>query len=153
MPPSVTSRQASVISSVKFEVSSNIISPGSLAFPRSALSPCRACPTQRGLGEDEVVPRPPKGTSPDGAVSRPLSETLLTSSGSVIPHRAPPTGFFQRPPLRRLPVRCPLPHIASDVLRRDDANRHTCSAFVGSHHPDGFLHRTVRKLVASCCRP
>jgi hypothetical protein len=153
MPPSVTSRQAPVILSVEFKMSSNLLSPGSLAFPRTASSPCRACSTHRGLGEDHVVSRSPKGTPPDGAVYRPLSETLLTSSGLMIPHQAPPTGFFQRPPLHRLPMRCPLPHIASDVLRRADANRHTCSAYVGSHHLDGLLHRTVRKLVASCCRP
>ena len=153
MPPSVTSRWSSVISSVEFEFASNFASPGSLAFPRTASSPCRALSTHRGLGEDDVVPRSPKGTSPDGAVFLPLSETLLTSSGSMTAHRAPPTGFFQRPPLRRLPIRCPLPHIASDVLRHDDASRHTRSAFVVSHHHDGFLHRTVRKLVASCYRP
>jgi len=36
----------------------------------------------------------PKGPVPDRAVSLPLSETHLASSGPVI-YRAPPTGFFK----------------------------------------------------------
>ena len=95
----------------------------------------------------------PKKIQPYVAFLLTLSETHLASLGSMIPHRATPTGFFKD----RLSVDirrwCPLPHFASDVLRHDDATRHTRSAFVGSHHLDGFLHQTVRRLVASYSRP
>jgi hypothetical protein len=66
--------------------------------------------------------------------------------------RAPSTGFLQRTPLRRLPRRCPLTRNRGSG-RPEGATPPTRSAFVVSHHPDGFLHRRLRGLVASRCRP
>jgi hypothetical protein len=44
-------------------------------------------------------------------------------------------------------------HTPLGALRPDGATRPTRSAFVVSHHPDGFRLHNPRRLVASCCRP
>ena len=94
----------------------------------------------------------PRDVPPDLACRASLLETHLASSGPAFSRRAPPSGFFKD----RLSVDVRLgvhSHTSCDVFRPDAATRPTCSAFVGSHHLDGFLHRVVRRLVASCCRP
>lgn len=67
-------------------------------------------------------------------------------------HRTPPSGLSKDRPSIDISfgVHSRTPRGA---LRPDAATRPTCSAFVVSHHPDGLLHRNLRRLVASCSRP
>lgn len=136
---------------VYVDVLSSLASIGSLASPDATpvSSPCvrralTGCP--RGCAP-----------SPEGSGARPcrLSSALGDASRVVRPSALLGSSYrvIQRPPLRRCPAWCPLPHTASDVLRHDDATRHTRSALVVSHHLDGLLHLTVSGLVASRYRP
>ena len=136
---------------VCIDVPSNLACIGSLASPdatpvsssyvRRALTGClRGCaPSPEGSGA-----RPCCLSSALGDASRVVRPSVLLGSSYRV---------IQRPPLRRRPAWCPLPHIASDVLRHDDATRHTRSVLVVSRHLDGLLHLTVFGLIASRYRP
>lgn len=122
---------------------------GRLAFPDLAPWPLRACGGVR-------VPRPGRARrnesdAPAGIWRARLSETHLATA-RLGRSRAPSTGFFKDRPSVDIAAGVHS-HRPGGLLRPGAATHRTRSAFVVSHHLDGFLHRRRRGLVASHCRP
>jgi len=127
---------------VYVDVPSSLASIGSLASPD-------ATPVSSSCVRRTLTGCPRGGAPfPEGSGARPcrLSSALGDASRVVRPSALLGSSYrvLQRPPLRRRPAWCPLPHTASDVLRHDDATRHTRSVLVVSHHLDGLLRFRAR---------